>query len=76
MTAKQIDGQVIRIIDGDTLSVLIRVRTRGSAPELGTAEGESARGTLTARFPPGTRVRLQPVAIDVYSRMVALVSRS
>lgn len=65
---------MLAVLDGDTLTVRLRVRTRKSAPELGSSQGEAAALQMQKDFPPGTAVQVQPVAVDPYGRLVAIVS--
>lgn len=71
-------GKVTRVIDGDTMDVLldsglIRVRLHGiDAPERNQAGGSAAAAWLTQRL-RDQAVELEPVSQDQYSRMVAVV---
>lgn len=74
--------RVRRVIDGDTIEVVDRggIRTRVrlrrvDAPEMGERGGEVAARELRERL-KGERVRLEPVARDVYGRVVAEVERA
>ena len=69
-----VQGTIERVIDGDTLVCVIRVRTRIDAPESGTAEGDAATRRMNARFPRGSKVMLHMVAADPYGRMVAVLT--
>jgi endonuclease YncB( thermonuclease family) len=62
-------GIVVRVIDGDTVWVRLRVRLRRSAPDTGP-EAVAAADRLDRQFPPGTRVELLLNAIDDYGRIV------
>lgn len=73
-------GKVTRIIDGDTIDVLlssgrIRVRLHGvDAPERNQPGGSAASAWLTQQL--GNKpVQLEPVSQDQYDRMVAVVLR-
>jgi len=74
-------GIVARIVDGDTLIVVIgqkqeRVRLRNeNAPELDEPGGPEAKIALEKRFPVGCPVSITVYARDVYARIVATVKR-
>jgi micrococcal nuclease len=80
LTAEEavLPGKVLRVIDGDTLDVLlasgrIRVRLQGvDAPEHDQPGGAEARQWLQLRV-LNREVLLEPVSQDRYERMVALV---
>lgn len=71
-------GKVLRVIDGDTLDVLlssgrIRVRLHGiDAPERDQPGGDESRRWLQQRV-QDREVQLEPVSQDRYERMVAVV---
>lgn len=71
-------GKVTRVIDGDTIDVLlasgrIRVRLQGiDAPERDQAGGAAATAWLTQQL-INQQVMLEPVSQDQYDRMVAVV---
>ena len=74
------NATVLRIGDGDSLLVQqgsrqIRVRLACiDAPELQQAPwGAMAQSYLESRLPPGREVRLRPVDLDRYGRVVAQV---
>lgn len=74
-----IEGRVVRVSDGDTISVLdqrkqqYKIRFYGiDAPELGQAYGQAARKAL-ARILDGAEVGLVVVDVDDYERQVATV---
>lgn len=71
-----IAGHVDRVIDGDTVVVRIRVRTRGSAAELGTAAGREAAAKARANFPRGAEVSLRIHYVDAWGRPVAELVRA
>jgi micrococcal nuclease len=72
------DGRVIAVHDGDTISVLrqgrsVRLRLHGiDAPELGQAFGRAAK-QMTSSLVFKRDVRVVPVDIDEYGRLVARV---
>lgn len=70
-----IEGHVIRVIDGDTIVLAVRVRLPQNAPELSTAAGIAARARLAGWLHRGDRVSLNVHATDSYGRIVADVSR-
>jgi micrococcal nuclease len=71
-------GKVVRVIDGDTIDVLlssgkIRVRLHGvDAPERDQSGGAAAAAWLTLQL-RDKPVELEPVSQDRYDRMVAVV---
>jgi endonuclease YncB( thermonuclease family) len=73
-----LSGKVTRVIDGDTIDVLlasgrIRVRLHGiDAPERNQAGGAAATAWLMQKVLDRT-VLLEPVSQDQYGRMVAIV---
>lgn len=73
-----LEGRVTRVIDGDTLDVLlasgrIRVRLHGiDAPERDQPGGAEAGAWLRERM-MNRIVQLEPVSQDQYGRMVAIV---
>ena len=74
-----IEGRVVRVADGDTISVLdqrrqqYKIRFYGiDAPELGQPYGNAARKALVAML-DGAHVRLVVVDVDDYKRQVATV---
>ncbi len=73
-------GKVMRVIDGDTIDVLlasgrIRVRLHGvDAPERNQPGGKASSAWLTQQL-RDKPVQLEPVSQDQYERMVAVVHR-
>lgn len=73
------EGIVIRVVDGDTLLVLINheerlVRLFGiDAPSLSTLDGRRARDVLLSLCPVGSKVKLLVHGKDVYGRLLATV---
>jgi endonuclease YncB( thermonuclease family) len=73
-------GKVVRVLDGDTIDVLlssgtIRVRMHGvDAPERDQPGGPAATAWLTQQL-RDRKVLLEPVSQDQYDRMVAVVHR-
>jgi endonuclease YncB( thermonuclease family) len=65
---------VIRVIDGDTLIVSLRIRTRTDAPEPTTPAGRARAAALASKLRRGRAVRLIPYAADPWGRMVADVT--
>ncbi len=72
---------VERVVDGDTLLVLIhvgfgnvvreRLRLRGiNTPELGTPEGEKAKKYVSGLLPPGSAIVIKTYRTDDYGRFV------
>lgn len=60
---------VVRVIDGDTIWIRLRVRLRQSAPDTGQAAVD-ATNALERRFPQGKRVQVVIGAVDEYGRIV------
>lgn len=77
-TAAVLTGKVTRVIDGDTIDVLlssglIRVRLHGvDAPERDQPGGAAATSWLAEQL-PDRQVLLEPISQDQYDRMVAVV---
>lgn len=77
-TAAVLSGTATRVIDGDTIDVLlssgrIRVRLHGvDAPERDQSGGAAATAWLTQQL-QDRQVLLEPVSQDQYDRMVAVV---
>jgi micrococcal nuclease len=77
-TTAVLSGMATRVIDGDTIDVLltsgrIRVRLHGvDAPERDQPGGDAATAWLTQRL-QDRQVLLEPVSQDQYDRMVAVV---
>ena len=69
------EGKVERVIDGDTLWIRFRVRTRKNAPELTQPGGVEAQRSLAARLPRGSTITAEIVFVDSYGRLVAKVSK-
>jgi len=70
-----IAGKVVRVIDGDTIVVEIRIRTRGSSAELGTPEGDLAAQNLKKVLPKNSKVTADLLWVDSWGRVVAVVKR-
>ena len=76
----EINGKVIRVHDGDTLTLLqtasrkhLQIRLEGiDAPEIGQSFGEESRAVLDGMV-YGKLVTIRPVTIDKYGRTVARV---
>lgn len=75
-------ARVERVIDGDTLSVVLdlgfgasvreKLRLRGiNTPELGAPEGEKAKRFVAGLLPAGTGVLVKSHKTDIYGRFVA-----
>jgi len=62
---------VDRVIDGDTVWLRVRTRTRGSAPELTQQAGLRAKERLQKELPKGTEVEVRVAYVDNYGRPVA-----
>lgn len=80
----QVEGEVIRVLDGDTIEARVDlgwriqfqiiVRLDGiDAPELPTLLGEQARLFLGNLLPVGTRVIVTSNSLDKYGRTVGKV---
>jgi endonuclease YncB( thermonuclease family) len=71
-------AQVVRVVDGDSVTVLVDRRTISvrlaqiDAPERGQPWGRNAREVL-AGLVAGRTVRVRPSDVDRYGRMVALI---
>lgn len=64
-------GKVVRVIDGDTMWVRVRIRTRASAEPATTAAGAAQTAELKKRFPKGTTVNFDTRLVDSYGRILA-----
>lgn len=80
LSAKTLEGRVVRVADGDTITLLDannrqhKIRLYGiDAPELHQAYGRKARGALE-KLVAGKDVRVKVINIDDYGRNVGLVS--
>jgi len=63
-------AKIMRVVDGDTIWLRVRVRLATSAPELGTPAGDAAAEALARQHPPGQDVALNIHSVDKYGRMV------
>ena len=63
-------GVVVRVIDGDTVWVRVRVRLRRSAPDTGI-EALRATSELEDRLPKGKRIQIAVGSVDGYGRIIA-----
>jgi len=66
-------AKIVRVVDGDTMWVRMRIRLHTNAPELRDAGGQEALDRLKRRFPPGKDVALRIHSTDIYGRIVAEV---
>lgn len=62
-------GAVVRVVDGDTVWIRVRVRTLKSTPDSGPA-AIAATEDLQRRFPVGARCQIGINAIDPYGRIL------
>jgi len=67
------EAKAVRVIDGDTILVTVRVRTTSSAPEARTAAGDRATAALKKRFPKGKTLVLDIRYVDQWGRLIAAV---
>lgn len=65
---------VVRVIDGDTLWVRLRVRLQTSAPELTAPGGHAAKEAIMRKYPQGYRAVLNIESVDGYGRLIASLS--
>ena len=76
MTHPPMTGTVIRVIDGDTIVVMVdgiemRIRLWGiDAPESDQKEGAAAQRELENMTPLDSRVVIHPLTLDRYGRVV------
>lgn len=63
-----------RVIDGDTVWLRIRVRTRKSTPSNATEDGKAATYALKRLLPRGRKVWVEPITTDQFGRIVATIS--
>lgn len=66
---------VDHVIDGDTLYLRVRCRTRNSAPELNSAAGVTAKAALEKNYPQRSAVAVTIVAVDSYGRPVVTLAK-
>jgi endonuclease YncB( thermonuclease family) len=68
-------GKIVRVIDGDTIVIAFRVRSRGgNAPELRTAAGQAAKAATERQWPKGKAVAAEVFAVDAYGRLLATLA--
>lgn len=79
LNAESFDAKVIRVADGDTITVQdfknkqIRIRLEGiDCPEIGQPFGNTAR-QYTASYCMGKTVKIEKVGQDQYGRTLAIV---
>ena len=78
-THDPINGRVIRVIDGDTFKINVdgiemAVRLWGiDAPEADQPGGQEARKYLGGLIPPDSQIKVHPLNMDRYGRMVGSV---
>ncbi len=69
--ARFVEAQVFRVIDGDTVDLIIRCRLANERKaELSTAEGKAAKKALKAVLKRWQKVRLRYVGADLYHRLL------
>jgi endonuclease YncB( thermonuclease family) len=68
-----VEARAVRVIDGDTILVTVRVRTTSSAPEARTAAGDRATTALKKRFPKGKKLVMDIRFVDQWGRIIAAV---
>lgn len=64
-----------RVIDGDTVWVRVKIRTRTSSPPISTEDGKADADALKKRYPKGTRLMIEPITVDQFGRIVGTISR-
>jgi endonuclease YncB( thermonuclease family) len=67
-------ASVVRVIDGDTISIRTSLRLRGSAPELGTPEGTAAAQALGRKYRRGAKITVDILTIDSYGRILGTIT--
>ena len=81
MTHPPMTGTVIRVIDGDTMIVMVdgiemRIRLWGiDAPERDQKDGAAAQRELESMTPPDSRVIIHPLTLDRYGRVVGNIGK-
>ena len=81
MTHPPMMGTVFRVIDGDTIIVMVdgiemRIRLWGiDAPESDQKDGAAARRKLETMTPPDSRVVIHPLTLDRYGRVVGNIGK-
>jgi endonuclease YncB( thermonuclease family) len=66
-----VEARVQRVVDGDTVDLVIRCRLAGERqPELNTAEGKAAKKRLQQRLKRGQTVHLRYLGADRYHRLL------
>lgn len=64
---------VDRVIDGDTLWIRVRLRTRSSAPETGEAGGPEATAALKKQYRKGQKITVSPIITDEFGRIIGTI---
>ena len=81
VSAVALEAKVLRVRDGDSLSVYAEGRRRElrlygiDAPELGQRAGKASRRALSRLVKPGDVVDVRSMDTDVYGRIVGVVTR-
>ena len=71
MSTFGLKGDIIRVLDGDTVVVAVKVRLSNLyAPELGTAEGEKEKVRFRRWCKKHNKVLIEQHGSDIYNRLL------
>lgn len=74
MSTFGLKGNIIRVLDGDTVVVAVKVRLSNLyAPELGTPEGEKEKTRFRKWCKKHDKIRIEQHGTDVYNRLLGRV---
>ena len=72
----RIKGNIIRVLDGDTLVVAVKIRLSNvNAPELGTPVGEEEKKRLRRWGKKNDLIVIERNGEDLYSRILGRIAR-
>ena len=66
-------ASVDRVIDGDTLWIRVRLRTRSSAPPASSVSGAAATAAMKRLYPQGKDIIVTPIITDQYGRIIGTI---
>jgi endonuclease YncB( thermonuclease family) len=68
-------AKVDRVIDGDTVWVRVRIRTRDSSPGGSSKAGQEATAALARTLRRGADIEVAPIVTDQYGRIVGTIRK-